>query len=182
MEPAVGFIEFNSVAGGIFATDAMAKKAPVQVVDSKSVCPGKYMILITGPVAAVEESLGAGIEAGAECVTDHLLLPNVHPQVVPAILAATPLEELNALGVIETFSIPSCIVAADAAAKASEIALAEIRLANGLGGKCYVTLTGEIYDVEVAVQAGVEKVKAEGALVRDVVIPRPHGDLSRFIL
>ncbi len=182
MEPAVGFVELNSIAAGIFTTDAMAKKSGVEVIDSKSVCPGKYTILVTGPVGDVEESLQAGLEGGADAVTDHLFLPNVHPQVVPAILAATPADELKAVGVIETFSIPSVIVASDAAAKAAEIDLLEVRLANGLGGKCYVVLTGEIPDVEAAMAAGVEKVKKIGALVRAVTIPRPHPDLSRFIL
>jgi len=182
MQEAVGFIEFNSVAAGIFTTDAMAKKSEIEVVDSRSVCPGKYIILITGLTGPVEESLAAGIAAGADAVTDHLFLPNVHPLVIPAILAAGPVGELDALGVIETFSIPSCILAADAAAKAADIRLLEIRLANGLGGKSFVTLTGEIPDVEASMEAGEEKVKAIGALVRTVTVPRPHPDLSRFIL
>lgn len=182
MDPAIAFIEFNSVAAGIFATDAAAKKAEVTVLDSKSVCPGKYSILISGLTAPVEESLQAAIAAGADAVTDHLFLPRVHPQVIPAILAATPGGDLAALGVIETFTIPSCIQASDAAAKAAEIRLLEIRLANGLGGKCYVVLTGEIPDVEAAMAAGEAKAKEIGALVRTAVIPRPHPDLARFIL
>lgn len=182
MEPAVGFIEFNSVAAGIFTTDAMAKKAEVEVIDSRSVCPGKYIILIAGLTGPVEESLQAGLEAGADAVTDYLFLPNVHPQVIPAILAATPVSELDAVGVIETFSIPSCILAADAAAKEAEIRLLEIRLANGLGGKSFVILTGKIPDVEAAMKTGEAKVKDIGALVRTATIPRPHPDLSKFIL
>jgi microcompartment protein CcmL/EutN len=182
MDPAIGFIEFNSIAAGIFATDAAAKKAEITVLDSKSVCPGKYSILISGLTGPVEESLAAGIAAGADAVTDHLFLPNVHPQVIPAILAATPGGALSAVGVIETFTIPSCIQASDAAAKAAEIRLIEIRLANGLGGKCYVVLTGEIPDVEAAMAAGEAKVREIGALVRTAVIPRPHPDLAKFIL
>ena len=182
MEPAVGFIEFNSVAAGIFATDAMAKRSEVKVIDSRSVCPGKYIILVTGMTGPVDESLQAGIEAGADAVTDHLFLPNVHPQVIPAILAAGPVGELQAIGVIETFSIPSCILAADAAAKVAEIRLLEIRLANRLGGKSFVTLTGEIPDIEAAMETGEKKVMEIGALVRTVIIPRPHPDLAQFIL
>ena len=181
MEPAIGIIEFTSIAVGIYATDVMAKKAPVEIVDSKSICPGKYLILITGPVADVDEALRAGIEAGAETVTDHFFIPNVHPQVIPAILAATPFEKMKAIGVIETFSAPSTIIAADAAAKAAEIDLIEIRLGNGLGGKSYLTLTGELHDVEVAVDAGVGAIEGIGALVRKVVIPRPRIDLAKFL-
>ena len=92
------------------------------------------------------------------------------------------MRELKAVGVIETFSVPSCILAADAAVKEAEIELLEIRLANGLGGKSFVTLTGEIPDVEAAMATGESKVKPIGALVRTAVIPRPHPDLLRFIL
>ena len=63
MQPAIGLIEFNSIASGILATDAMAKKADVTVVDSRGICPGKYIVLITGDVEAVDRSLEAGLEA-----------------------------------------------------------------------------------------------------------------------
>jgi len=182
MDAAVGFIEFNSVAAGIFATDAMAKKSEVTIIDSRSVCPGKYIILVTGMTGPVDESLQAGLEAGADAVTDHIFLPNIHPQVIPAILAAGPVGELGAIGVIESFSIPSCILASDAAAKEAEIRLLEIRLANGLGGKSFVTMTGDIPDIEAAMEIGETKVKEIGALVRTAIIPRPHPDLAKFIL
>lgn len=182
MEPAIGLIELNSIASGILATDAMAKKASVTVVDSRGICPGKYIVLVTGDVEAVEQSLEAGLAAGAGAVTEKLLLPNVHEQVVPALIAATPVHELRALGVIETFNAPACIVAADAAAKETAIELVLIRVGNGLGGKSFVALTGEWADVEAAVQAGIERIKEMGALVRRIVIPNPHVDLNAFIL
>mgnify|MGYP001020477260 CR=1 FL=1 len=182
MEPAIGLIEFNSIASGILATDAMAKRAEVSVVDSRGICPGKYLVLVTGDVEAVQRSLEAGLEAGGGAVTGKLLLPNVHAQVIPALIAATPVHALEALGVIETFNAPACIVAADAAAKETAIELVLIRVGNGLGGKSFVVLTGAWADVEAAVQAGIERIKEMGALVRRVVIPNPHLDLSSFIL
>ncbi|MCX6355780.1 MAG: BMC domain-containing protein [Candidatus Aureabacteria bacterium] len=182
MEPAIGLIEFNSIASGILATDAMAKKSSVTVVDSRSICPGKYIVLITGDVEAVQQSLDAGLQAGGGAVTEKLLLPNVHEQVVPALIAATPVHKIEALGVIETFNAPACIVAADAAAKATEVQLVLIRVGNGLGGKSFVVITGEWVNVEAAVAAGIERIKGMGALVRRIVIPNPHVDLNSFIL
>jgi len=182
MEPAIGLIEFNSIASGILATDAMAKKADVTVVDSRSICPGKYIVLVTGDVEAVSNAMNAGLEMGRGSVTEKLLLPNVHEQVLPALIAATPVQELEALGVIETFNAPACIIAADAAAKATDIRLVLIRVGNGLGGKSFVVVTGGWADVEAAVQAALEKIKPMGALVRRVVIPNPHLDLNKFIL
>jgi microcompartment protein CcmL/EutN len=182
IQPAIGLIEFNSVAAGILATDAMAKKAEVTVVDSRSICPGKYIVLITGDVEAVRSSLDAGLQAGRGNVTEKMLLPNVHDQVVPALLAATPLSKINALGVIETFNAPACIIAADTAAKTTDIDLVLIRVGNGLGGKSFVVVSGEWTDVEASVAAAIEKIKPMGALVRRVVIPNPHIDLNAFIL
>jgi microcompartment protein CcmL/EutN len=182
MEPAIAMIELNSIASGILATDAMAKKAEVSIVDSRSTCPGKYIVLITGGVDAVRSSLEAGLRAGAGAVTEKLLLPNVHPQVIPALIAATPLNEIEALGVVETFNAPACIIAADAAAKETDSVLVLIRIGNGLGGKSFFVITGEWVNVEASVAKAVETIKGLGALVRRIVIPNPHVDLNAFIL
>jgi len=162
--------------------DAMVKKAPVRILEAAPVCPGKYLVLVAGEVAPVESSMKIGLEAGGAFVIDQLLLTQVHSQVVPAILAVTDIEGLDALGIIETFSMASSIAAADKAAKIANIKLIEIRLAKGLGGKAYITLTGELAEVEAAVAAGVEYVASKGLLVNKVIIPAPHIDLVEKIL
>ncbi len=182
MEPAIGLIELNSIAQGIMVADAMVKKAPVRILEAAPVCPGKYLVLVAGEVSPVESSMNIGLETGGAYVVDQLILTQVHPQVIPAILAITDIEELEALGVIETFSMASSIVAADKAAKIANIKLIEIRLAKGLGGKAYTTLTGEVAEVETAVAAGVEYVASNGLLVNKVIIPAPHIDLAEKIL
>jgi microcompartment protein CcmL/EutN len=182
MYPAIGLVELNSIARGIMVMDAMLKKAPVKLIEAMPICPGKYMVLIAGEVAPVESSLKVGLEVGAGYVVDELFLPNVHQQVLPAILALTEVGELEALGIMETFSIAASIVAADAAAKAADITLIEIRLAKGLGGKAYVTLTGEIADVEAAVAAGTRLAAPKGLLLTQVIIPAPHDELTDKIL
>ena len=182
MEPAIGLIELNSIAQGIMVADAMVKKAPIRILEAEPVCPGKYLVLVAGEVSPVESSMNIGLEVGGAYVIDQLFLPQVHPQVIPAILAITDVERLDALGIIETFSMASSIVAADKAAKVADIQLIEIRLAKGLGGKAYVTLTGEVAEVEAAVDAGVEYVVSNGLLVNKVIIRAPHIDLAERIL
>lgn len=177
MNPAIGLIEFNSVAKGIVVTDFVAKKAPVKILETHPICPGKYMLLFTGDVGPVEESLDEGVLKGADAVINRLLLPNVHPDVVPAIAGSTKIEKFLSIGVIETFSVASCVVAADVAAKAAEIELIEIRLANGLGGKAYFTFTGELHFVEAALEAAHAFVMSEGTLAGREIIPAPHADL-----
>jgi len=182
LREAIGLIETVSIAIGISVTDEMAKTADVEVLESTAICPGKYMVLIAGDVSSVEASLKRGVEIGGDVVVDTLFIPHVHPQIFPAILGATEVENLRALGVVETFTVASSILAADAAAKAAGVTLLEIRLAKGLGGKGFFTMTGEVFEVEASMDAALEVAKRGGNLVRSVVIPRPHEQLNGSIL
>jgi microcompartment protein CcmL/EutN len=179
---AIALIETISIAIGIRIADEMVKTAPVEILEATPICPGKYMVLVAGDVSAVESAVRRGAEVGGDVVVDTLFIPHVHPQVFPAILAATEIAELKALGVVETFTAASTILAADAAAKAAGVALIEIRLAKGLGGKAFFTMTGEVSDVEAAMNAALAVAMAGGNLVRSVVIPNPHNDLAEKVL
>jgi microcompartment protein CcmL/EutN len=181
-EPAIALVETNSIAAGILSGDAMVKKAQVQLLEARTICPGKYMVLVGGEVAPVRESFQVGVATAADALVDQLLLPNVHLSIFPALMSATPPRGDEALGIVETVTAAICIVAADAAAKATDIQLLEIRLANGLGGKSFVLLEGTVADVEAAVAAGVALVKQEGLLVRQVVIPQLHEQMRAKVL
>lgn len=174
---AVGLVEYNSIARGIEAADAMLKAAEVEILVSKPICPGKYITLITGETSAVEDAVNRGVEVGTPLVIDQFVLPNLHPSVIPAIVGTGGGVEIKALGIIETFSVAALIVAADKAAKSGAVELIEIRMAMGIGGKSYVTLTGDVGSVKSAVAAGSEAAAERGLLVEKVVIPAPHRDL-----
>lgn len=180
--PALACIEVSSIARGIRMCDEMAKKAPIRVLESTTICPGKYIVVIGGEVEMVEESFRKGLEVAGPAVVDQLLLPNAHPQLIPAIEAATEVAEVKAAGVVETFAVASAILAADAACKRAAIQLIEIRLARGLGGKAFFTLTGEQADVEASVAAAEAILGQEsGLLLRTEVIPHPHPDMVRWL-
>lgn len=181
IQPAIGLVEFMSIAKGIEACDAMLKKAQVELVEAHTICSGKYIVLITGDVDAVRSSVSRGLDVGGQTVVDTFLIPNVHPQVFMALRGTANIDSLQALGVIETFSAASCIVASDAAVKAADVDLMEVRLANGMGGKSFVTLTGEVGSVEAAVKAGTAVIADDGMLVSQVVIPRPHETMTRVV-
>lgn len=176
-EPALGLIEFKSVAKGIFATDAVVKKAPVKILSTNPVCPGKYLLIFAGEVADVDEALRAGLIAGGDMIINELFLPYLHRDVIPAISGATTIQKFAAIGVIESFSVASCVAAADIAAKNAPVKLVEIRLANGLGGKAFFVMMGELADVESSVAAAKEYIKAEGLLAGSEIIAAPHADL-----
>lgn len=180
---AVGMIEFNSIAGGIEGADTMVKAAQVEPFMMKTICPGKFVVAVHGEVAAVQASVGAGLEFGKDAVIDHFVIPNISMEVIHAISGSVgDFRGGPALGVIETFSAASCIVAADAASKAAEVDVLDVRLAMGLGGKAFCLLTGDVGAVEQAVAAGREQAAREGLLVRQVVIPGVAADVLRHIL
>ncbi len=181
LRPTIALLEFSSIARGIEATDAILKMSAVSVLLSKPISSGKYVTLFTGEVEDTRSSLDRGRELGGATVVDELLLPSVHPAVLPATLGRRPLQELDAVGIIETTTVAATIVAADAAAKTGAVELIEIRLGDGIGGKAFVTLGGEVSDVRVAVEAGAQSAASRGFLRERVVIARAHPDLARVL-
>lgn len=183
MENAViGVLEFNSIAVGIHALDSMVKAAPIRIVMAKTICPGKYVIIVTGDVASVDASLTSGKESEPGCLIDELFIPNLNEQIIPAMERIQRIDIWDALGVIESFSVTASIEAGDTAAKEAQVKIPDIRLAESIGGKSYVKMIGSIEAVEAAMRAGVKVVQARGLLCRKVVIPQPHPDIRPFIL
>jgi microcompartment protein CcmL/EutN len=174
IEPALALLEFASIAAGIQAADAMVKRAPIAIIRAGTVQPGKYLVLIGGEVADVEESLAAGRDVGGTSAVDFVFLPQVHPEVVEALAGVRVPEATDALGVVETATVAAAIHAADAGIKGAEVHLVEVRLADGLGGKGIVLFSGLVADVEAAVELGVGVLERPDVLVREVVIPQLH--------
>ncbi|WP_105617776.1 BMC domain-containing protein [Vallitalea okinawensis] len=178
----IGLIELNSIAKGIEVADGMIKAASVDLLQSGTVCPGKYVILITGDVGDTKAAIEVGEEIGGPFVVNTLVLPSIHPDLISAINGATQVSQVNALGVLEFFSIATCIIAADEAAKAASVELIEVRLGFGIGGKAFITLTGDVSAVEASVEAGARVGQEGGMLVNQVVIPSPRKELFDKLL
>jgi microcompartment protein CcmL/EutN len=173
----IGLIELTSIAAGFQAADAMLKASNVEMMLSRSICSGKYMVMVRGDVAAVEAAVSAGMSGCRFAVIDSFVIPNLHEAVFPAIAGSSKVEALNALGIVESFSVAALIEGADAAVKAANVQLIEIRLAMALGGKAFVTLTGDVAAVQASVDAAAQVVGQKGMLVNKVVIPHPRAEL-----
>ncbi len=181
-ERSVGLIELSSVAAGFQVADTMLKAGNVRLLLSRSICSGKYMVLIGGETAAVQSAVEAGAEAADGCLISRFVAPNVHPDVLLALGRSQPVEPTGALGILESFNVATLIEAADAAAKAANVTLLEIRLAMALGGKAFCSLTGDVGSVQSAVAAGRRVISEAGVLVNAVVISRPHPDVYREVV
>lgn len=181
-EKSIGLIELSSVAAGFEVADTMLKAGNVRLLLSRSICSGKYMVLVGGETAGVEAAVAAGREVAAGCFIDSFVIANVHPEVFAALGRSTPAQAEGALGILESFNVATLIQAADAAAKAAAVTLLEVRLAMALGGKAFCTLTGDVGSVQAAVAAGRHVLAQAGVLVNAVVISRPHPDVYRELI
>ncbi|MCK9423816.1 MAG: BMC domain-containing protein [Bacteroidales bacterium] len=178
----LGVLEYSSIAIGIKALDEMVKIAPIKIIEARTICPGKYLIVFSGDVASVEYSFNKGCEIGKDFIVDSLFLPRVHPDVVPAIGKIVTTDDWNAIGIIETLSVVSSIEAGDQAAKTGNVKIIEIRLAIGFGGKSYVKLLGALDALEVALEAGTEKARSKELLCMATLIPQPHHEIKPYFL
>jgi microcompartment protein CcmL/EutN len=181
-EKSIGLIELSSIAAGFAVADTMLKAGEVRVLLSRSICSGKYMVLIGGETASVETAVEAGAEAAGGCLIDSLVVANLHPDVFVAIGRTQPVTPNGALGILESFNVATLIRGADAAAKSADVQLLEVRLAMALGGKAFCTLTGDVASVQAAVAAGRQVIAEAGVLVNAVVISRPHPDVYREVV
>ncbi len=178
----VGLIELGSIAAGFQVVDAMLKEADVTLVLARTICSGKYMVMIRGDVGAVEAAVAAGKALAGYSIIDTFLIPNLHESIFPAISGITKVDRLEALGVIESFSVASLIEGADAMAKAANVQLIEVRLAMALGGKAFATVTGSVSAVAAAVEAGAQMIGRKGLLVNKVVIAQPRPELLNELI
>jgi microcompartment protein CcmL/EutN len=182
MKRAIGLLELKNITRGILAADAMLKAANVEILLAQAMCPGKYVVMVAGDVGAVQSAVKTGTAvSGSENVVDEFVLPNLHDSVFPALSGCTEIKEVKSLGVIESYSVASAIIAADVAVKASNVELIEVRLARGMGGKAMVTLTGDVGAVTAAIRAGSNAIKDSGFLVDQLVLPAPHSALHKVL-
>jgi microcompartment protein CcmL/EutN len=178
----IGLIELSSIAAGFAVTDAMLKAADVELVLARTICSGKYMVLVRGDVAGVDAAVRAGQAVGDFSLVDTFVIPNVHASLFPALSGISNVTALEALGILEAFSVASLIEGADAMAKAAHVQLIEVRLAMALGGKAFATVTGSVSAVRSALEAGAQAVARKGLLVNKVLIPNPRPELLREMI
>jgi microcompartment protein CcmL/EutN len=178
---ALGMIELVSIPRGIKVADEMLKAANVALVSATAVCAGKYIVIVSGDVAAVKSSVESGEIIADEKIVDSMVIANVHDGVIGALTASSDVEDIKALGIIETFSLCAAVLASDAMVKAANVQLIEVRLGRGLGGKSFITLTGEISAVESAVAVMDELEEVKGLVSGCEVIASPHPDLFEAI-
>ena len=182
MKKALAMVEYKTVSSGMQAADIMVKTAEVDIIEATTVCPGKYMVLVSGILSAVRAAVDAASTKLPEMLIDSFVLGNPHDTIFDALYGTTDIGNPDALGVLETFSSSAAIGAADIAAKTALVDLIELRLSRGMCGKSYLLLTGEIAAVQAAIDKAQSAVGENGMFLDSAVIPHPDEKMWRSIL
>jgi microcompartment protein CcmL/EutN len=179
--PAIASLELASIARGIVALDQMAKRAETTIVAARTISPGRYLIVLSGLVAEIEEATEAGRAAAKEDLVDSIVLRDPHADLRTGLAAALDVVLSESLAIVEIATVSSALLAAERALKGSDVRLIELRLGAGLSGKGVFTLTGPLPDVEAA-KGLIEGAITPDRIVRLEVIAQPHPDLPRRLL
>ena len=182
MSKAIGMIEFKTTATGITAADTMVKTSDVEIVEAQTVCPGKYIAIITGDLSAVKAAVDAAVTTYEDKCIDSFVLGNPHESLFPAMYGTTQVEGISALGILETYDAASIIEAADQAAKTAIVDVIELRIAKGMCGKSYMLLTGEVSAVEASIEKAKEFVAEKGMYLDSSVIAHPDKRMMDSLL
>lgn len=182
MSKAIGMIEYKTVSAGVMAADAMVKTSEVDIIEAQTVCPGKYIMIISGDLSAVRAAVDTAKTQYPTHLISDFVLGNPHESIFPAIYGTSHIEGISALGILETYDASSIIVAADAAAKTAIVDLIELRIARGMCGKSYMMLTGEVAAVEAAIETARASIGKRGMYLDSSVIAHPDEKMCRAIL
>lgn len=182
MGKSIGMIEYKTVSSGVLAADLMVKTAEVDVIEAETVCPGKYIAIISGELSAVRAAVDNAKNTYPLQYIDSFVLGNPHESIFPAITGTSETDEIVSLGILETYDAAKIIVAADTAAKTADVKLIEIRVARGMCGKSYMMITGEVAAVTAAIERAKDAVAEDGMFLDSSVIARPDKKICDSIL
>lgn len=181
-QSAIAVLEYSSIIRGLFVVDVSTKKAPVTVLMAAPVSHGKFVLLISGGVAEVEEAHCAALEASGEQLVEDILIPQVVRGLGPAIGGQSrPPSPTSSIGMLESSSIAAAVEAADRVMKTAPLAINRFHLGKGIGGKSYFVFSGKLEDVEAGLEVGRELLEARGRLLGSELIASPNADFLEVV-
>jgi microcompartment protein CcmL/EutN len=177
----MALLEFNTIASGVFASDLMVKRSPIALLRCGTIHPGRFLILIGGSVASTQEAYESGKETGEAggSLSGSIFLGDVHPALHDAVLGTRKDLTGDSLAVVETGSSPALLAAVDAAIKSTPVVLSEVRLGDDLDGKALALMSGDLQDVEAALDICSDR--AGEQLLARTLLPRLDNGLRSIL-
>ncbi len=154
MSKSLALLEYSSIAVGVLAVDRMLKKSPVALLRCGTIHPGRYLALVGGSVGATQEAHAEGRGTGTETgsLLDEVCLADPHSSLALALVGDSTEPTGETVGVLEISTSAALLRILDEVLKAVPIALTELRLGDDLGGKAIAVISGELHDVQEAVE------------------------------
>ncbi|MFQ9695855.1 MAG: BMC domain-containing protein [Zhenhengia sp.] len=84
MNKSIGALEFRSISKGIEVSNEIVKKANVEIIYFKTICPGKFLVIVTGDEGEVNEAIDYGVMIAENTLVDSF---KVHAVSTPIIAA-----------------------------------------------------------------------------------------------
>lgn len=182
MNKSIGALEFRSISKGIEVSNEIIKKSEVEIIFFKTICPGKFLVIVTGDEGEVDEAIMYGETIGEGTIVDSFRVHAVSTPIIEAFRNKYSSKEVaGALGIMETSKVCAGIKALDKALKSSDIKLVKMQLAFGIGGKLVYIVTGTLSSIEYGLREGKEVLtKSEHANIS--IIPSPSRDMTKHLL
>lgn len=174
----LGVVESKSIAAGVDLADSMVKAASVELVRATTICSGRYLIFVAGDRQAVATSVQQAEDSGRSLMGS-FVISHISSQVLEALKKGSPVDSGQAIAVVECRSVAAGIAAADAAVKRSAVNLARLVTGQGIHGKSYFVMSGDVASVTEATQAAKDMLGDK--LIEAVVIPRPDPSVVKAL-
>lgn len=182
MNKSIGALEFRSISKGIQVSNEIVKKANVEIIYFKTICPGKFLVIVTGDEGEVNEAIDYGVIISENNLVDSFKVHAVSTPIIGAFKNKYDSKEIvGALGIMETTKVCAGIKALDAALKASDVKLIKMHLAFGIGGKLVYVITGTLSSIEYGLAQGKERLsQTEPCTVS--IIPSPSPEMTKYLV
>lgn len=182
MNKSIGALEFRSISKGIEISDQIVKKANIEILYCKTICPGKFLVIVTGDEGAVDEAIDYGAEKAEKTLVDRFKLHAVSPVIIDAFKNKYEKKEIvDAIGIIETNKVCTGIVALDRVLKASDVKLVKMQMALCISGKLVFTVTGAVSSIEYGFLEA-KMVLSAHEYANAAIIPSPSKEIKKYLV
>ena len=159
----------------------MLKAGSVQLMLARSICSGKFLIVVAGDVTSVQAALLAGAAAAGASLIERRQIARVHPTGAAGHLSNCR----NSTQPVEFHRRHRNIFRGQhhrggrRGGQDGQRHAAQVHLAMALGGKGFVVMAGDVSSVQAAVTAGSKAAADDGMLVGKAVIAAPSPELFK---
>lgn len=182
MNKSIGAIEFKSIAKGIEVSNEMVKKSFVEVLYLKSICPGKFLIIISGETSYVNDCIEYGISLGNKYIVDSFIINNISEEIINGLKHKyQKLDNIKSVGVVETNKVCAGIKMLDKTLKSGDVVLLKLQLSFAIAGKLVYIVGGDLGSLEYAIEESKSVVKDKD-IIYTTIIPSVDSEVIKNLI